>query len=141
MQKAIALQVVSTAMMKWGESATRRAADVTGFNYEVIRRWASSFFTNVALLNQPAEDIEDDIIEHELSSQRGRCLNQASLINDEAFKLAAREFVHEHAYKKGVPNMTVDVFRAWVESSYKHKISTEGARIHRGVKDWVPTMV
>ncbi len=87
MQQAITLQVVR----KRGESITaRRTADVTGFNYKVIRRWASSFFTNVALLNQSAEDIEDDITEHELSSQHGRCLTQALLINDKAFKLAAR---------------------------------------------------
>lgn len=130
-QKAMALKVVATAMTKWDETvteATHRAADVTGFSHEAICQWAHSFFINMALLNQPSEDIEDNV-EHELSSQRGRCLNGASLINDEAFKLKAREFVRENAYKRGSPNMTVDVFREWIETTFNHKIGNEGARL------------
>ena len=109
LEKAFAFQVFSTAMTQWGQSvleAAHTAADVTGFNHEVIRRSASSFFFCVAALNQPSDEIEEEVITIELASQRGRCIDPTSLVNSEDFKIKAREFVRQNAYKKGEPNMT-----------------------------------
>ena len=131
LEKAFAFQVFSTAMTQWGQSvseAAHTAADVTGFNHEVIRRWASFFFC-VAALNQPSDEIEEEVIAIELASQRGRCIDPTSLVNSEDFKINARKFVRQNAYKKGEPNMTVNVFRMWVETAYNVKIVNETARL------------
>ena len=62
-----------------------------------------------------------------LSSECGRsCGNPGSIIHDE-FRLQAREYVHENAYKRGQLNMTLNDFGNWVESSYSVHISIETA--------------
>lgn len=64
-----------------------------------------------------------------LSSERSRsCGNPGSILHDEEFRLCAREFVHENAYQRGQPNMTLNDFRNRVESSYDVPISIETAR-------------
>ena len=42
-------------------------------------------------------------------SEHGRsCGNPGSIIHNEEFRLHAREYVHENAYKRGQPNMTLN---------------------------------
>ena len=73
--------------------------------------------------------MSNETIESELSSERGvHHSNPSSLIHDEQFKLAARQYVRENSYKKGEPNLTIGKFSEWVETAYNMKIHHETAR-------------
>lgn len=75
-------------------------------------------------------DIDDETVTLLLSSERGKtCKNPGSLINDEEFRLKAREFVRCHAYKRGKPNLTADMFNAWMKETYKLEVCSETARV------------
>ncbi len=75
------------------------------------------------------ENIDDDFVETELSSERGHATsNPGSLLYDEEFRLQARQYVHENACKTGEPNMTVKQFHEWVMAKFQVKICEETAR-------------
>ncbi len=102
----------------------------TQFSQETIRRWATSYFVGLhdKFMASP-ENVTDEDLEEELSSERGHShTSPSSLIHDEAFRLAARTFVREHAYIKGEPNLTVSTFADWVHTTYRSKIHVETAR-------------
>ena len=93
-------------------------------SYEVqkatVRRWANCYFVGLhdRFVASP-ENVTDEDIKEELSSERGHSHSSpSSLIHDEAFQLAARSFVREHAYIKGEPNLTVCKFAEWVNTTY-----------------------
>ena len=52
------------------------------------------------------------------------------IIHNEDFKLAARSFVRENAYRKGEPNMTVQTFKDWIKSTYDLDVCHETARLY-----------
>ena len=89
-----------------------------GFNTVTLAQYSGSL-----------DDVDDGFIELELSSDRVKaCGNPTSIIHDEEFSLAAREYIRSNAYRKGEPNLTADMFRAWVSESYKVDVCVNTAR-------------
>ena len=76
------------------------------------------------------EGIGDDFISAELSSEHGASSVKDRIIHNGNFKLAARSFVRENAYKKGEPNMTVQMFKDWMKSTYDLDVCHEIARLY-----------
>ena len=132
-QKGLAVSLMATAMTKWGYSITdaaQIASEYTDISPGTIRKWASSFFIGLHNLVQTSPDnVNDECIEDELSSERGHSHSSpSSLIHDEQFQLEARTYIRQNAYVKGEPNLTVDKFMEWVASTYKTTIHKETAR-------------
>ena len=131
-QKAIAIQTMTTAMTELGMGvvqAANFAGILTGYSGQVVRRWASALFATLAQYPGSLDDVDDSFIELELSSERGKaCGNPAAIIHDEEFCLAVREYIRSNAYRKGEPNLTADMFRAWVSESYKVDVCVDTAR-------------
>ena len=109
-------------MSTWGKGiveAATLASQVCGFSAETIRRWGSSYFISIGAFPGPPENIDNEFIYHELSSDRGHGVgNESLIIHDEEFQIKAREFVHSNAYKKGEPNLTTRGFRDWIQTSF-----------------------
>ena len=81
------------------------------------------------LVTSPENVTDEAIEEEELSSECGhRHSSPSSLIHDKEFQLAAREFVREHSFFKGEPNLTISKFTEWVTSTYKYNLHQETAR-------------
>lgn len=76
------------------------------------------------------DDIDDEFVELELSSDRGKASVHDSLIHSEEFKLAARTYVRENAYKKGEPNMTTCMFKQWIHDKFNVNVCLETARLY-----------
>ena len=75
------------------------------------------------------ENVTDEVIEQELSSECGRGHSSpSSLIHDEGFCLSARKYVREHSYIKGEPNLTILQFTEWVKATYDIGIHPETSR-------------
>ena len=107
--------------------ASEVAARYTMLSKETIRKWTSSYFSD--MIATCPENVTDEVIEQELSSERGHGHSSpSSLIHDEEFQLSAREFVREHSYVKGEPNLTILQFIEWVKSTYSTKIHQETGR-------------
>ena len=89
-QKAVAISMMATAMTQLGCSITRAAqiaCDCTQFSQETVRRWANCYFVGLhdRFVASP-ENVTDEDIEEELSSERGHSHSSpSSLIHDEAF--------------------------------------------------------
>ena len=76
------------------------AGIVTGFSGQVVQRWAFALFATLAQYPASLDDVDDSIIELELSSEREKaCSNPAAIIHDE-FCLAEREYIRSNAYSK-----------------------------------------
>ena len=122
-----------TAMSEWGkgimESASM-ASDITGYSAWVIRKWAFEYFSAISIFSGSLDNIDNEFIDIQLSSNRGSSIgNQSSIIQDEEFKISAREFVRSNGYKKGEPNLTAHDFKSWIEDNYDVTICTETARV------------
>ena len=61
------------------------------------------------------------------------CGNPSAILHDEEFQLVARKFMHENAYRKGEPNLTIERFCKWVKESFDVVITLETGRqwLHR----------
>ena len=134
-QKAVALKVMVTAMSEWGkgimESASM-ASDITGYSAWVIRKWAFEYFSAISIFSGSLDNIDNEFIDIQLSSNRGCGIgNQSSIIHDEEFKISAREFVRSNSYKKGEPNLAAHDFKTWIEDNYDVDVTicTETARV------------
>ena len=71
MQKAIAIQLFSTATKCWGKGileAASLAADVTGVSAFTIRKWASEYY--LSLVDVAPDSVDLDDIGSRLSSNR-----------------------------------------------------------------------
>ena len=82
---------------------------------------------NMCSLNE----MNDDCITGMLSSSRGRGIydeHSASLLHDEDFCFAARQYVRKRACKKGKPNLTSQMFTKWIETEYGLSIHERTAR-------------
>ena len=130
-QKAFVIQVFITSILTWKLGildAIQKAADVTGFSVRSVRKWVSGFLQSIDGVQ--LDDIDDETVTFLLSSEPGKtCKNPGSLINDEEFRLKAREFVECHAYKRGEPNLTADMFNAWMKETYKLEVCSETAQV------------
>ena len=118
-KKALALHVFALGVLseRGIKNSCALAAAITGFRELVIRQWASDIFKDYFATLSCLDDITDEDLEEELSSNRGKHAN-LSLLNDEGFQLAAREYVRERGYSKGEPNLTLHQFISWVKENY-----------------------
>ena len=118
---------MTTAMTALGMGVVKAAnfaGTLTGFSGQVVRRWVSAFTEYPRSL----DDVDDSFIEMELTSERGKaCGNPTATIHDEEFCLAAREHVRSNAYRKGEPNLTADMFFAWVSETYQVDVCVDTA--------------
>ena len=74
-------------------------------------------------------EMNDDCITGMLSSSRGIYdEHSASLLHDEDFCFAARQYVRKRACKKGKPNLTSQMFTKWIETEYGLSIHERTAR-------------
>ena len=130
MNKAFSLQVFTAGITLWGLGiieAASRASDVTGVSAYTIRKWASHYYMSVDVA---PESIDHDMMADLLSSERGRGSKLAgSLLTDEEFRLAAREYVRQNSCVRGEPNMTSEAFYDWISSTYGVTICRGTARI------------
>lgn len=133
MQKAFAIKYLTTAMDELDSGITdtvKFASMATGFNAEVICKWAFSFFTS---LGGSQENIDTDFVRLGLSSDCGHGGgNEPYTIHDEDFRLQAREFVRANSSKKGEPNLTARQFREWVEATFCVRVCDSMAHISWG---------
>ena len=92
-----------------------------------VRKWGSEYF--LALVNISRDDIDDELVNSLLSSERGKSRrNPCSIINNANFRINARDYVHKSSFKRGAPNMTLQEFQHWVQSTYDRNICVETAR-------------
>ena len=130
-QKAMALNIFAVAVSE-GDGvldACKMAAKFTGFNPEVIRRWAMDIFLDFFGSTSNIDDIDDEAMEAELMSSRGKHSKCDSLMHDENFTTAATAYVREHGYVKGAPNLTLSDFTSWVLERWEVEICDETARV------------
>ncbi len=137
MQKAFAIQVFCTAVSTWGQGvidACNSASAVTGYSAWTIRKWVSSYFLTIGSTPEPIDNLDDELIKLELSSDRGSAPgNQSMIIHDEEFQRKARQFVRSNSYRKGQPNMTSNMFKEWISRGYGVTVCEDTARmwLHR----------
>ena len=121
--------MMTAAMTELGKGiveASKFFAAVTGFSHEVVWRWAFAYFSTLSQYPGSLDDIDNQFVETELSSERVKvCGNPTAILHDEEFQLAAHTFVREHAYRKGELNLTTDMFCKY---SFIVVISLETAR-------------
>ena len=101
LSKALSIRVCQTAITMWGEGileATQRAADVSGNTAATVHRWLTEYHTS--LIGIHSSEIDDDMVESILSSNRGRSVrNPHSLILNTEFCIEARQYVRDNANK------------------------------------------
>jgi hypothetical protein len=101
----------------------------TGFSQEVVRRWAFSYFTALAQYPGLLNDLDLDFIQTELSSEWGKaCGNPDAILHYEELQLSARKYIRSNEYRKGAPNLTIEMFCKWVNDSFSVDISIETTR-------------
>lgn len=129
--KALALKIFSMDLLEGSGiiAACSHASKITGFNAEVIRRWAEVMFRDFLGTTTNIDDIDDEVLEAELTSNQGSHPKSVSLKHNETFRLKATEFVRSHGYVKGAPNLTLDNFIQWVSDEWGVKICNETARV------------
>ncbi len=88
-------------------TACNLASKYTDFSPAVIRRWAQAVFLDFFGSTANIYDVDDETLEAELMSSRGKHPKLLSLMHNESFKLEALEYVREYGYKKGAPNLTL----------------------------------
>ena len=83
--------------LKYGiVEAAEMAGKICGSSTELVRKRAFSLFTSMAVYSC-LDDIDDDFIQSELSSDRGKTSINDSLLHDEDFRLSARTYIRENA--------------------------------------------
>ncbi len=130
-QKAVALNIFSIALSEGGRilDACQTASRFTGFSLQVIRKWAEIVFRDFIGATVNIDDVDDEALEAELMSNRGKHPKWVSLMHDESFKLDATEFVREHGFVKGAPNLTLMDFVHWVHEKWDVEVCEETARV------------
>ena len=131
-QRAIGIQVFIKAATTWGYGilqALQMAADVTGASTRSVRKWANAFIESVVGISPDA--VTDEAITDLLLFESGRTKAswQRSLINDEEFRLKAREYVRSRAHRRGEPNLTANMFLGWIQEIYHVDVCAETARL------------
>ena len=82
------------------KQAATEAGSVVGFNEKTVRRYRNDFFEN----------------EGHFSIQLQGKYERHCVHHDEALNHKAAEWVREHAFVKGEPNMTAQSFCEWVNN-------------------------
>ena len=131
LQKAIALNIFSVAVSDGSGiiDACNLAAKCTGFHIDAIRKWAGAVFRDFFGTVANIDNVDDEALEGELISNRGKHPKWISLIHDESFQLDATEYVREHGYVKGTPNLTLADFVRWVKENWDVEVCEETARL------------
>ena len=83
------------------KAAATEAGSIIGYNEKTVRRYRKDFFEN----------------EGEFSQQMQGKYERHCVYHDETLNHKAAEWVREHAFKKGEPNMTAQTFCEWVNNS------------------------
>ena len=130
-QKAMALNIFSVAVSEGHGilSACEMAGKCTSFTPRVIRQWAQAVYRDFFAETSNIDDITDDRLESELSSNRGKHPKWISLMHDEDFRLEATQYVRENGYVKGAPNLTLAEFARWVAEKWDTQVCEETARL------------
>lgn len=130
-QKATALQIFAGSVLRGSKimEACDIAAGCTTFNSHTIRKWAKDTFTGYFATVSSIDDVTDDRLELELSSERGCYPKCKSLLSDENFRKEAKEYVLENGYVKGRPNLTLNQFVLWVKEQKSVDICTTTASL------------
>jgi hypothetical protein len=127
MQKAIALNIFAVSVSEGHPilDACKLAGKCTSFHPRVIRRWAEMIFRDFFAEIANIDDVTDDRLERELSSNRGKHPKWISLMHDEDFRLEATQYIRGHGYVKGAPNLTLAEFVHWVAEEWKVEVCEE----------------
>lgn len=131
MQKAIALSIFAKFVSsgKGIVESCDLASFCTNFSSEVIRTWAVVCFRDFLGTVSCIDDVDDESLEVELSSERGRHPKIESLCADETFQAEAKEYVREHGYVKGKPNLNLQQFLQWVKERWEVDVCEETVRL------------
>ncbi len=133
-QKACALRIVAGSVLSGSAilEACDLAAVCTSFGSRTIRRWATDVFGDYFFLLSNIDDVTDERLELELVSGRGKHPKWVSLMVDENFRQEAKQYVLDHGYIKGKPNLTLQQFVSWVKDQHGTDVctSTASLRLH-----------
>ena len=94
-----------------------------------VRKWVNEIFDGYFSTVSNFEDVTDEELTEQLSSNRGKHPKVESVFRDEIFQAKVRAYVRENGYVKGKPNMTLQQFVVWVEQLEGIKISTSTASV------------
>ena len=125
-QKASALSVFAGAVLSGHGilEACDLASVCTVFAARTIRRWAYEMFGDFFSVVSNIDDITDEVLEMELQSARGRHPKRHSMMSDDVFRKQVKQYVLEHGYVKGRPNLTLQHLVEWVKESYGVEVCT-----------------
>ena len=130
-QKAVALQIFAGSVVSGSGilEACELASRCTTFAARSVRRWATEVFRGYFSSISNIDDVTDSALEKELESGRGKHPKWISLTMDESFREEAKQYVRDHGYVKGEPNMTLQQFVDWVKQTQCIDICTSTASL------------
>ena len=120
-QKAMSLQMFGACIssgMGIMESC-KLAGIATGFNNQVVWKWAKEIYVDFFSIQTSLENVTDDRLDKELESGRGKHPKWISLISDENFRADVRKFVLDNAFVKGRPNLTLQAVVTWMKETHE----------------------
>ena len=99
-QKAVALNIFSVSVLDGSRilEACNIASKYTGFSSQVIRRWAEFVLVDLFASTSNIDNIDDEELELQLHSNRGKHSKCESLLDNEEFQLDATKYVRENGY-------------------------------------------
>lgn len=109
--------------------SSETAAKCTSFCERSVRQWVDEIFDEYFSTVSNFEDVTDEELTEQLSSNRGKHPKVDSVFRDEIFQAKVREYVRGNGYVKGKPNLTLQQFVRWVEEEKDLKISTSTASV------------
>ena len=123
-QKAMSLQMFGACISSgMGILEFCKVAGIaTGFNYQVVRKWAKEIYVDFFSILTSLENVTDDRLDKELESGRGKHPKWVSLISDENFRADVRKFVLDDAYVKGRPNLTLQAVVTWMKDTHEVEV-------------------
>ncbi len=124
-QKATSLQVFGACVCSGMGivQSCKIAATSMGFNCEVVRRWAKETYVDFFAAQSSLENVTDQLLLHELDSDRGKHPKWISLISDENVQGAVKSYICDTGYVKGSPNLTLMDVVSWVKTNYDIEVS------------------
>ena len=127
--KALAIHIFSQAILQHDMGimeASKLSTSTTGFSDQVIRRWATEYYSTALLFY--VDEVDNDLIKDIITSNRGHHPKSLTLMACKEFQKDARQFVHKNACVKGQPNLTSRDFAEWVKANWGHDIADDTAR-------------
>jgi hypothetical protein len=124
--KACALRIFGGCILNGKRimEAAEMASVCSGFSSTRIRKWAAAVFCDYFGNISNLDDITDDQLNRELESGKGRHPKWVSLMSDEGFQEDVKQYVLEHSYVKGKPNMTLQQLVLWLKETHQVEVCT-----------------